>query len=328
MVEAVADGNKSVVYRAQHLTLDSEHAIKVLTRGTGVDRERSMRAARAQANLRHDNIVEVTDVLEIEGRPCLVMPFISGGTLDDFLDDDPPMRERIRVFRDIVRGVREAHRQGMVHRDLKPHDILVDRATGTLVPKVADFNLVKMLEGSSVLTNPSVRMGEPLYTAPEQVRDPGAVDARADVFSLGCILYEVVTAQPAFSGGSDIEILQRMIAKDYARPSALRSDVLPSVDALIDGMLEPEPGNRIASADAVVDELKLILAELGRPPTEEVTSPSAVSGAPSGSKAPVGAKRSKPRRSNAGFVLVGVVTGLLVLGAVGALFVLASSMLM
>jgi hypothetical protein len=228
VVEAVlGEGGMAIVYRVRHVQLDTVHALKVLTLTHPNVRERFLQEGRVQATLRHTNVVSVTDVLEVNGAPALLMELIDGPSLADWIATTRPGLELAEaVFRGVVAGVAEAHRRGMVHRDLKPANVLLASVDGALVPKVADFGLVKLVSEDRAspfgATRSGMPMGTPAYMAPEQIRDAKRVDARADVFSLGCILYELVCHQPPFVGADLLELLTAVGNARFTPPESLK----------------------------------------------------------------------------------------------------------
>jgi len=207
LVERVlGHGAMAVVYLVRHQQLDSLHALKVL-KVTGAElRHRLLQEGRVQAKLRHPNILSVTDVIDVNGAPGLVLEHIQGPSLEKLLLDHRLNWEQVDdIARGVLRGVGAAHARGLVHRDLKPGNIMLAITDEGLVPKVADFGLAKILcgEGGMAQTRSGVTMGTPAYMAPEQIRDSKHVDHRADLFALGAILYEVACGRRTF-GGDDI----------------------------------------------------------------------------------------------------------------------------
>lgn len=182
----LGEGGMAVVYRARHHDLGSLHAIKVLHQGGRAVRERLLLEGRVQASLSHPNIFSVTDVIDVDGAPGLVMELIDGPTLDELITSGALSWEEIdRLATGILRGVSAAHRKGLVHRELKPANVLVALQDGDMVPKVADFGLAKALEdvpAGPVHTRTGMAMGTPAYMSPEQVRDSKHVDHRADIW--------------------------------------------------------------------------------------------------------------------------------------------------
>ncbi|MBA2320108.1 MAG: serine/threonine protein kinase, partial [Deltaproteobacteria bacterium] len=195
--EVIGRGGMAVVYRVQHKKLGTSHALKVLLIPAPAIQERMLQEGRVQATLRHPNVVNVTDVIDVNGSYGLVMEFVDGPALDRHLWQQKhlSLEEAEIIGRGILAGVAAAHAQSMIHRDLKPANILLARSErGDLVPKVTDFGLAKILRGTSLDTASATRtghtMGTPQYMAPEQIRNAKTVDERADVFSIGALLYE------------------------------------------------------------------------------------------------------------------------------------------
>jgi len=251
-VEALlGQGGMAAVYKARHLTLDSEHAIKVLFITAPQVRARLLREGRVQANLRHPNIVSVTDVLEVQGAPALVMEYVDGPALDEWLAaNKPTLDQALWLFRGILRGISAAHERGVVHRDLKPANVLLSPRPEGFVPKVTDFGLVKSITEQQVEghTQTGMALGTPEYMSPEQIRDASEVDQRSDMWALGCILYELVCHRRAFHGPDKMSTFNTIVAGRYEPPS--RSDVeLPDmVTDAIRELLVVDREQRLASA--------------------------------------------------------------------------------
>ncbi|MCB9675686.1 MAG: protein kinase [Alphaproteobacteria bacterium] len=257
-IEAVlGEGGMAVVYRARHNQLGSLHALKVLKLPTAAIQDRLLQEGRAQAQLRHPNIVSVTDVVDVSGSPGLVMEFIAGVALDDFLRSRRLTIEQADdLARGIIEGVAVAHQAGTIHRDLKPGNILLDPSAKRLVPKITDFGLAKLLDAEGrgqTETRSGMAMGTPAYMAPEQIESAKDVDKRADVFSLGAILYELVGGERPFQGDSTLEVLNA-VAGGKRRPiEELIPDVPDRIRIAIDGALQVDRDERIANCDALLD---------------------------------------------------------------------------
>jgi serine/threonine-protein kinase len=241
----------AVVYRCTHLTLGSEHAVKVVRYLSPTVARRMLDEGRAQAALVHPNVVRVTDAVSVERAPALVMELVRGPTLDEFLTEIRPSIATIdRIAAGIFAGVAAAHALGIVHRDLKPSNILLDIAHGDPVAKVADFGLVKVLRGSlhgSRRTRPGIPMGTPEYMSPEQMQSASDVDARADVFSLGAVLYELVTGERCFDAEDLPDLFHQVATCGYVPVT----DHLPGAPAryvaAIRAALEPNRDRRCAT---------------------------------------------------------------------------------
>ena len=253
-VEAMlGEGGMAVVYRVRHKTLGTAHALKVLTSVGFAARERLLLEGRAQAALSHPNILAVTDVLDVDGAPGLLMEYVPTPSLASWLERGaPPLDEALALFRGIVRGVQHAHKAGFVHRDLKPGNVLLVRdPEGGWVPRVADFGITKHAETplGAARTGTGVGMGTPRYMAPEQFRDARTVDARADIYSLGCILVELLTGAPAYPG---TDVLQIYAAASAGELRPLPEGLPVAVRRVVEGCLAPEAADRFADCAALL----------------------------------------------------------------------------
>ncbi len=249
-------GGMAVVYRVVHNQLGSTHAMKVLSMPTASVRKRLMREGRVQSALRHPNVVAVTDVVDLDGIPALVMEYVRGPSLADFLGACRPTREQADALAvGILAGVQAAHAQGLVHRDLKPGNVLLSTDGGTPVPKITDFGLAKVLDdaeahalatGSHARTRTGVAMGTPAYMAPEQIRDSSTVDHRADLWSMGAILYELATGERAFRGDDTLELFQAVCAAEFVPVKDRVPSVPQRMVAAIEAALTVPLAERVA----------------------------------------------------------------------------------
>lgn len=250
-------GAMAAVYRVRHRTLNTLHALKVLTLAGDRVRERLVQEGQVQAQLRHPNVLSVTDVLDVDGAPGLLMEFIDGPTLEGYIEAQAlPLDQAESLFRGVLLGVAEAHGVGLVHRDLKPANVLVAYTSRGPVPKVADFGLAKVLadeEGGGGLhrTRSGSTMGTPAYMAPEQIRDAKHVDHRADIFSLGAILYELVARRRPFEG-EDILAVFNAVASGQYRPLEGAPD---RVNLAVSGALTVRRDARIPDCETLLDVL-------------------------------------------------------------------------
>ncbi len=242
-------GGMATVYKVRHKDLDSIHALKVLTVHSDSIRERLRQEGKAQARMRHPNIVSVTDLVDVQGAPGLIMECVEGPDLSQIMDlvqSDQELADR--VARGVISGVLEAHRLGMVHRVLKPANILIAQQGDHLVPKVTDFGLVKVLitdEDAAHRTQAGSTMGTPAYMAPEQIRDPRLVDARADLFSLGVILYELVCGVKPFESPDMLVLFTAISSGEYTPPREHKPDLPERMERAILGCLEVQREQRI-----------------------------------------------------------------------------------
>lgn len=243
--EKLGEGGMAVVYRVRHRTLGTRHALKLLTHSSPGVRQRLVREGQVQATLKHPNIVAVTDVIEHEGVPGLVLEYIEGPSLDVWLNHYmPSTSEALAIFRGILLGVGAAHSAGLVHRDLKPGNVMLHVTDAGTVPKVADFGLVMVRDAGSRFTRTGSTMGTPVYMAPEQIRDASKVDRRADLYSLGVMLYELVCGNVPYYSEDLIELFQLVVAQKRAHPGQLRQGVPDAVVATIDALMAVQPGDR------------------------------------------------------------------------------------
>ncbi len=248
----VGSGAMARVYRVHHASLGSVHALKVVESPGAV--ERFAREARAQAQLRHPNVVAVTDFIDVGGLPGLVLEFVDGSALNQLLARGPmPWGTIDRIFTDICYGIQAAHALQMVHRDIKPANVLLTQVDGRWLAKVADFGIVKVLgehAEAHQLTRSSSGMGTPGYMAPEQMSDAKHADIRADIFSLGCILYRMLCGTPPFHGG--VRTIYGNAARGQYAPPEQRVPSLPDGCAqAIRACLQPDRDRRPATIAAL-----------------------------------------------------------------------------
>ena len=253
----LGSGGMAQVYLVRHRDLDSLHALKILTLGSDSIRKRLIQEGRIQSTLRHPNVVSVTDLIDVEGSPGLIMEFVPGPTLQQLLETTRLTVEQADgLARGIMRGVEAAHAHGLVHRDLKPANILIESVSGELVAKVCDFGLAKVLVTDSTnraQTQTGALMGSPPYMAPEQIRDSSNVDARTDVFSLGTVLYELVTGQRPFDGPDQMEIFKQICAGTYTPIGEAATDLPPRIRDAVANALRVDPSERFPSVTALLE---------------------------------------------------------------------------
>ncbi|RME22683.1 MAG: serine/threonine protein kinase, partial [Deltaproteobacteria bacterium] len=255
----LGQGGMAAVYRVRHTQLQVDRALKVLTIGHPGVRQRLLLEGRVQASLSHPNIVGVTDVLEVGGQPGLLMEYVEGPSLQQWLAAyRPSLDEALALFRDIVAGVDHAHQRDLIHRDLKPANVLLLRRGDALVAKVADFGLAKVVAdeiGEPGATRTGLGMGTPAYMAPEQIRDAKRVDKRGDIFALGSILYELCTGRQAFAGTDILAQLAAVAAGDYTPAREVVPDLPEAVSEVIDRCLRVDREERMPSCAALLQAL-------------------------------------------------------------------------
>jgi serine/threonine-protein kinase len=266
-------GGMGVVYKARHLRLGRTVALKMLLAGEYAgpqERARFQREAEAVASLRHPNIVQVYDVDDHDGRPYFTMEFVEGGTLADKLAGAPqPARRAAALAATLAEAVQAAHRGGVVHRDLKPGNVLL---TGDGTPKVSDFGLARRLGGEAGATRSGAPLGTPSYMAPEQAAGrASAIGPATDVYALGAILYELLTGRPPFCGETASETVLQVIHEEPAPPSRLNARVPRDLETICLKCLHKDPHKRYASAQVLADDLRRF--EKGEPITARPPGP-------------------------------------------------------
>jgi predicted Ser/Thr protein kinase len=259
--EVLGKGGMGVVYRALDTALGRVVALKMIRAGALArpeDVERFSREARVTAKLRHPHIVGLYDIDACQGEHYLTMEFVAGGSLSHHrqrLADDPA--RAAGLVEKVARGVHHAHANGILHRDLKPGNILLDEHDE---PRVSDFGLAKVLDAGPELTRSGGHVGTPVYMAPEQVGGRrGDVSPRTDVWALGVLLYELLTGRPPFAGDSGTEVMQQILTGEPIRPRALRRGLSRDLETVVLKCLEKDPARRHASAQALADDLRRFL---------------------------------------------------------------------
>lgn len=253
----LGEGGAATVYRVRHTVLGTLHALKVLHVVHPDLRARLLEEGRIQARLRHPNIVGVHDVLTVSDCPALLMDFVPGGTLAARLEGPGmPLEPALDRFEQVVRGVAHAHADGVLHRDLHPGNVLLDDSSGVELALVADFGIARVLdEGAHRRTRTGVAMGTPAYMAPEQAAGARDVDARADLFSLGVMLYRLVTGSLPFTDDDAVAALVAAREGRYPDPRTLTPGLPEPVVRAIAGCLAPDPAARLPDCAALLEVL-------------------------------------------------------------------------
>jgi hypothetical protein len=257
LLEVVVEGGMGIVFRAHDTELDRVVALKMIRPGALADPAgvvRFCQEARAAGKLNHHNIVPVLDSGQHDGRHYFTMPFAVGGSLAQHrerLTADP--RAAVALVEKVARAVHFAHSHGILHRDLKPGNVLLDEHGE---PLVADFGLAKFLGAGVELTQPGEGIGTPAYMAPEQAGGRGdRLDARTDVWALGVLLYELLAGRRPFPGLSREEVTREILTTDPPPLRAARPGLGRDLETVVRKCLEKEPARRYATAEALADEL-------------------------------------------------------------------------
>src|SRR5580658_565348 len=246
----VARGGMAEVYRAHDRLLDRPVALKVLFPELSVDRafvERFRREAQAAANLSHPNIVPVFDWGEDAGTYFIVMEFIDGRALSSILRSAGPMHpdRAAEIGADVAMALAYAHRHGVIHRDVKPGNVLI---TEDGIVKVTDFGIARAINTEESLTQTGAVMGTATYFSPEQAEGMG-VDARSDIYSLGVVLFEMVTGRPPFMGDTPVAVASKHVRENPPTPREINPSVPPDLEAIILKCLAKSPEYRYATGD-------------------------------------------------------------------------------
>jgi serine/threonine-protein kinase len=250
-------GGMGVVYKARHLKLNRSVAIKMLVGGpysTSRELARLLREAEVEAALRHPNIVQIYDVDEFGGLPFFTMEYVEGGTLAEKLNGVPlTARDASNLLLTLAQAVDAAHRAEIIHRDLKPNNVLL---CGDGTPKIADFGLARHFgrQGQNTLT--CAMVGTPSYMAPEQAAGKPHVGPAADIYSLGAILYEMLTGRPPFRAETALETQRQVVSEEPVPPSRLNARVPRDLETICLKCLRKDPSHRYAAASALADDLE------------------------------------------------------------------------
>ncbi|MDQ3121007.1 MAG: protein kinase, partial [Actinomycetota bacterium] len=259
-------GGMADVYLAEDQELGRRVAVKILHERYANDEqfvERFRREATHAAGLSHPNIVSIFDRGEADGSYFIVMEYVEGRTLKELIRGRGPcpIPVAIAYTRQILSGLRYAHRNGVIHRDIKPHNVIVDPEG---VVKVTDFGIARA--GASQMTEEGAIIGTAQYLSPEQARG-APVDQTSDLYSTGIVLYELLTAEVPFSGDTPVEIAMKHLSEIPDPPSALRAEVPDDLDNVVLRALSKEPADRYQSAAAMDADLETV-AHGGHVPLE------------------------------------------------------------
>ncbi|MDQ3989760.1 MAG: Stk1 family PASTA domain-containing Ser/Thr kinase [Actinomycetota bacterium] len=263
--EVLGYGGMSEVHLAKDVRLGRDVAVKVLRADLARDPQfqlRFRREAQNAASLNHPAIVAVYDTGETQTEygplPYIVMEYVDGRTLRDIVKGDGPMDEQqaIETMADVCAALDFSHRGGIIHRDVKPANVMITTAGAV---KVMDFGIARALADGGGVTQTAAVIGTAQYLSPEQARGE-SVDARSDVYAAGCVLYELLTGSPPFTGDSPVAVAYQHVREDPKRPSQENPDVSPALDAVVLRSMSKNPANRYQSAAEMRSDLVRVLA--------------------------------------------------------------------
>lgn len=259
IIKTLGKGGMGVVYKARHVPLNRVVAVKMILSGAHASKDqiaRFQREAEAAAHLSHPNIVSVFEVGQHNGMPFFSLEYVDGESMSELMVESTLSdREAAKLLLPVARAVQYSHEKGVLHRDLKPQNILL---TNDGTPKVADFGLAKRLNGDDEenKTVTGTVLGTPGYMAPEQARDTESVGPHTDVYALGCIMYYLMTGRPPFNAPTPIETVRQLLVNDPVAPSRLQSGLDQDFETICMKALEKEIPRRYQTAGELADELQ------------------------------------------------------------------------
>ncbi len=325
--ELLGRGGMGAVFLATDLKLGRQVAIKVMLPKIALiqaARERFFREAKAAASIKSDHIVTVYQVDEFNGNPFLAMELLEGESLESALKEGRrfSISESISIARDIAKGLADAHGKGLIHRDIKPANLWLESSKegGTKV-KILDFGLALAEMDDVHLTHMGTIIGTPAYMAPEQARAQGKIDARADLFSLGCVLYQLCTGEIPFQSATTVGTLIALALNNPVPPKDANCMVPIALSDLILQLLEKDPAKRPESARSVVDRLssieKMLEATQALPSVEDASKNRSEPLTDSAHSDANGRVRSKGRNKK---VTIGMLSTIIALLAAGVFY--------
>src|ERR1051326_3075828 len=258
LLEEIGRGGQGVVFRARQKSLNRTVALKVISLGQWASKAHLKRfrlEAEAAAHLEHPGIVPIHEVGERDGSCYFSMKFVEGGQLDEVVKHTPiSIRQAAELIAKVARPVHYAHEHGILHRDIKPGNILLDKKGE---PHLTDFGLARLVESESTVTRTVEVLGTPSYMAPEQAAGNNAkLTSSADVYGLGAVLYQLLTAHPPFAGGTTYETIKLLLDTDPRQPRLWNSKIDRDLSTICLKCLEKDPKRRYGSALALAEDLE------------------------------------------------------------------------
>src|SRR5438477_2969017 len=257
LLDEIGRGGQGVVFRARQKSLSRTVALKIISLGQWASKahlKRFRREAEAAASLDHPGIVPIYEVGERDGQCYFSMKFIEAGQLDEVIKREPmPIRRAVDLIAKVARTVHYAHEHGILHRDIKPGNILLD---GKGEPHLTDFGLARLVETESTVTRTMEVLGTPSYMAPEQaVGNNARISSATDVYGVGAVLYQLLTGQPPFAGGTTYETIRLLLDTEPRQPRLLNPKVDRDLATICLMCLEKDPQRRYSSALALAEDL-------------------------------------------------------------------------
>jgi eukaryotic-like serine/threonine-protein kinase len=303
ILEKLGEGGMGVVYKAEDTKLDRTVALKFLPEHLNAsteDKARFTQEGKAASALNHPNVCTIHDIQELDGRMFIVMEYVDGQTLRERMRNIT-FKQAIEIGIQLADGLAAAHEKGIVHRDIKPENIMV-RKDG--IALIMDFGLAKLRGNVSRLTKEGSTIGTAGYMSPEQVQGQEA-DHRSDIFSLGAVLYEMLTGQLPFKGIHETALAYEIVNVDAAPMSAIKPDIDPTLDAIILECLEKDHNERTQSVKQVSIDLKRFRRESSKQRVSRIAAAKPVMSVPAGAPA-VAAAESSEKRSRIPWIIAAV----------------------
>lgn len=255
IIDFIGAGGMGEVYRARHTKLDREVAIKFLS-FVGKDstsQERFLREARILSKLQHKNIVTLYDFTSHQDQPCIIMEYVTGITLLQYIHDNGPLspNEAKAIFETIVEAICYIHENGIIHRDIKSNNIMINHTNEV---KLLDFGIAKTNQGTRITETPQI-IGTDEYLAPELLRQSEA-NITTDIWALGILLYEMTTLQLPFQDKERLKLYRKIETSSYVAPSKICLSVTPQIDKIVSRCLQKKPAERYQSARELLADLR------------------------------------------------------------------------
>ncbi|HSM18366.1 MAG TPA: serine/threonine-protein kinase, partial [Gemmatimonadales bacterium] len=274
---ALGQGGMATVYLAEDVKHERQVAVKVLRPelAASLGADRFLREITTTANLHHPHILPLYDSGEADGFLYYVMPYVEGESLRDRLKREKqlPLEDALAIAREVADALGYAHARGIIHRDVKPENILLEGGHA----QVADFGIARAVSsvGSETLTATGTAIGTPIYMSPEQASGERDIDGRSDLYSLGCVMYEMLGGEPPYIGTTPQAVIVKKLSEPTPRISVLREQVPTGVEAVLTRLLAKVPADRYATAQQFLDALGTPSREIALPPTGATAGSSA-----------------------------------------------------